>query len=201
VNKDSLIKYGLIGAAIYLAWPYIEKWMGGLGIGGGSTATAAADAAAQAAAAKAVADAAAAKAVATQTAEDAAKASAAKAVADAAKVIADRAAAAALAASSNLFRLYTNEQLAGNAAHRGQADAVAAANARGLKYTHHQWNYFRAQVAGEPQPDPELWAPGATGTAVTVDQYLTARAAAGMSGLGLGLGELGQIHPALMWIT
>lgn len=88
----------------------------------------------------------------------------------------------------------SNDQIAAFAA-QGNQDAVTLANSRGLRYTHHQWNYFRSLALGE-QPDPELWAPGQSNEAVTVSQYLALRAAAGMSGI-TGLGWA----PILPWST
>jgi hypothetical protein len=100
------------------------------------------------------------------------------------------AAAAALAAARGVAAM-DNSNVAALATN-GDATAVAESDRRGLVYDHHQWNYFRALASGE-QPDPELWAPGATGAVVSVSQYLAARAAVGMSGLGG--------NPALMWVT
>lgn len=85
----------------------------------------------------------------------------------------------------------TNDQIAAFAS-QGNQDAVTLANSRGLRYNHHQWNYFRALALGE-QPDPELWAPGHTTEAVTATAYLAARAAVGMAGMGW--------MPVLPWST
>jgi hypothetical protein len=88
-------------------------------------------------------------------------------------------------ANTVLLAAMTNDQVATFAA-QGNADAVAEANRRGMRYDHHTWNWYRAQALGQ-QPDPELWAPGATTSVVTVSEYLALRAVAGMSGMsGLG---------------
>ncbi len=91
----------------------------------------------------------------------------------------------------SLLATMNNDQVAVFAA-QGNQDAVAVANNRGLRYTHHQWNWFRSQALGE-QPDPELWAAGHSNEAVSADVYLAMRAAAGMSGLGWA--------PVLPWST
>jgi hypothetical protein len=80
---------------------------------------------------------------------------------------------------------------------------VAAANARGLRYNHHQWNYFLQQAVAQPQPDPELWAAGKTGEAVAVDQYRAMRMAAGMGAGTAGMAGMGDLGWAstLPWST
>lgn len=178
---DDKLKWILLAVGGYLLYDWYANRPSGV-------AAATDDAAASAA--KAAADAAA-KAAATKNEADRVAAEAA------AKLAADAVAAAARqAASVNLFRNYTDETLAGEAARSGEANAVAAANARGLKYNHHQWNFFLQQVVAQPQPDPELWAPGKTTEVVTVDQYRSMRLAAGMAGLG----DLGWA-PTLPWST
>jgi hypothetical protein len=103
-------------------------------------------------------------------------------------------AAAPPSGNVSLLAGMTNEQVAAFAA-QGNADAVAESDRRGLRYNHHQWNWFRQQATGITQPDPELWAPGHTTDLVTASEYLSLRQVAGMGGLGRWGG------PILPWST
>lgn len=163
MNKD-VVKYGLIGAAIYFAWPYISDWFKGFG-GGAVAATGGG------------------RPTGTESTNP------------------TQAPPVVVPPPSGNVSVLTgmdNDAVSSLAA-QGNANAVTEANRRGITHNWDQWNWYRALTQGA-QPDPLSFLTGSRTDNVPVSAYLAARHAAGLSGMG-ELGELGFIHPALMWMT
>ncbi len=82
----------------------------------------------------------------------------------------------------------------------GSVDWVRA---KGIKYNSDSWNYYRG-AAGLDVPNVDLFPPGNRDYQMTIDEYLQARAAKGLSGfggLGRGFLDLSQMVAVNPWLV
>jgi len=88
----------------------------------------------------------------------------------------------ALTAARAMVQAAPTAQVAAAAA-AGGVDGIAEAERRAMRFTYHQWNWYRAQALGVAQPDPATFQ-GDPSVPVSVTAYLAALKTAGLSGLG-----------------
>jgi hypothetical protein len=109
------------------------------------------------------------------------------------------------APSGSALRVYLTEQAAlGKTslpmpAGSGTYNPIAVVRALGLKYNSDVWNYYRGEAGGDV-PAIDLFPPGNRDYPMTIDEYLGARASAGLSGLGAGWHQLASMQSASPWI-
>ena len=90
------------------------------------------------------------------------------------------------------------------AAANGNGAALLAVRTARVVFNSDQWNYYRSAGGGDV-PNVDLFPPGNRDYQMTIDEYLQARAAHGLTGLGGGLGrgflDLSRMVAVNPWIT
>jgi len=90
------------------------------------------------------------------------------------------------------------------AAANGNGAALLAVRTARVVFNSDQWNYYRAAGGGDV-PNVDLFPSGNRDYQMTIDEYLQARAAHGLTGLGGGLGrgflDLSRMVAVNPWIT